>query len=101
MKLKPYFFIFLSAFLFIFQISGNASEPAEERATAMLEAFAMNDGKIDRKEFTNAVEIFKRHYTGEITDTEIKSRLKKIMEENAWKAKEGGLFGEKWYSSIE
>lgn len=74
---------------------------AEERAKEMLEAFAQNDGKVDKKEFENVLEIFKKHTKGKIPEPELKKRLKKMMEDNAWKAKEGGLFGSKWYSAIE
>ena len=74
---------------------------AEERAKEMLEAFAQNDGKVDKKEFENTLEIFKKHTKGKIPEHELKKRHKKMMEDNAWKAKEGGLFGSKWYSAIE
>lgn len=74
---------------------------AEERAKEMLEVFATDDGKVDKKEFEKAVEAFKKHSKGKIPEPQMKKRLKKIMEENGLKAKEGGLFGSKWYSAIE
>ncbi|MEK8018524.1 MAG: hypothetical protein VSS75_016765 [Candidatus Parabeggiatoa sp.] len=73
---------------------------AEERAKDMLEAFATNDGKVDKKEFEDVVGIFKKHSKGKLPEHEMKKRLKKMMEDNGWKAKEGGLFGSKWYSAI-
>jgi len=73
---------------------------AEERAKETLEAFATNDGKVDKKEFEDAVAIFKKHSKGKIPDPELKKRLKKMMLENNWKAKEGGFFGSKWFSAI-
>jgi len=74
---------------------------AEDRTKDMLEAFATNDGKVDKKEFEDAVAIFKKHSKGKIPEHEMKKRMKKMMVENAWKAKEGGLFGSKWFSAIE
>ena len=73
---------------------------AEERAKETLETFATNDGKVDKKEFESAVGIFKKATKNKIPEHELKKRLKKMMEENGWKAKEGGLFGSKWYSDI-
>ncbi len=73
---------------------------AEERAKETLEAFATNDGKVDKKEFEDAVAIFKKHSKGKIPEPEMKKRLKKMMEDNGWKAKEGGFFGSKWFSAI-
>ncbi len=74
---------------------------AEERAKDMLEAFATNDGKVDKKEFEDVLGIFKKHSKGKLPEHEMKKRLKKMMEDNGWKAKEGGLFGSKWYSAIQ
>ncbi|OQY46560.1 MAG: hypothetical protein DRR08_19480 [Candidatus Parabeggiatoa sp. nov. 2] len=73
---------------------------AEERAKEMLDAFATNDGKVDKKEFERALAILAKHSKGRIPEPEMKRRLKKMMEDNGWKAKEGGLFGSKWYSAI-
>ena len=73
---------------------------AEERAKEMLEAFATNDGKVDKKEFESALGMLKKHSKGKIPEAEMKKRLKQMMEDNGWKAKEGGLFGSKWYSAI-
>jgi site-specific recombinase XerD len=72
---------------------------AEERAKDFLEK-AAQDGKIDKKEFEDAVALFKNASKGKVPEQEIKKRLKTMMEENGWKAKEGGLFGTKWYSAI-
>lgn len=74
---------------------------AEDRAKEALEAFATNDGKVDKKEFDSAVAIFKSATKGKLLEHELKKRLKLMMEENGWKAKEGGLFGSKWYSAIQ
>ncbi len=72
---------------------------AEERAKEFLEK-AAQDGKVDKKEFAGAIAQLKAASKGKIPEPEIKKRLKKMMEDNGWKAKEGGLFGSKWYSEI-
>jgi hypothetical protein len=74
---------------------------AEDRAKEFLENATVNDGKVDKKEFESAIKLFKTASKGKVTEPEIKKRLKKMMEDNGWKAKEGGLFGSKWYSAIE
>jgi hypothetical protein len=74
---------------------------AEDRAKEFLENATINDGKVDKKEFESAIKLFKTASKGKVTEPEIKKRLKKMMEDNGWKAKEGGLFGSKWYSAIE
>jgi DNA primase catalytic subunit len=73
---------------------------AEERVKEMLERFSANDGKVDKKEFEDALAIFKSSTKGKIPEPELKRRLKRMMEDHGWKAKEGGLFGSKWYSAI-
>lgn len=73
---------------------------AEERAKDFLEKAATNDGKVTKKEFEDACALFKNATKGKVPEPEIKQRLKKMMEDNSWKAKEGGLFGSKWYSAI-
>ena len=74
---------------------------AEERTKEMLETFASNDGKVDKKEFADAMAIFKNHTKGKIPEHEMQKRLKRMMVANGWNAKEGGLFGSKWFSAIE
>ncbi|EDN65597.1 hypothetical protein BGP_1610 [Beggiatoa sp. PS] len=74
---------------------------AEDRAKEFLENATMNDGKVDKKEFESTIALFKSVSKGKVTEHDIKKRLKKMMQDNGWKAKEGGLFGTKWYSAIE
>ena len=73
---------------------------AEEKAQEVLEQFATNDGVVDQKEFQNALSLFKKLTKGKRPEPELKRRLKSMMQENNWKAKEGGLFGKKWFSQI-
>jgi hypothetical protein len=73
---------------------------AEEKAKEVLQQFATNDGVVDKKEFENTLSLFKKVSKGKIPEPELKRRLKSMMQENDWKAKEGGLFGKKWFSEI-
>ncbi|MCK5716149.1 MAG: hypothetical protein KAH77_01580, partial [Thiomargarita sp.] len=57
---------------------------AEERAKDMLDTFAHNDGKVDQKEFSDALAMFKKYSKGKIPEPEMKRRLKKMIEENGW-----------------
>ncbi|MDY6991802.1 MAG: hypothetical protein SVR94_04235 [Pseudomonadota bacterium] len=72
----------------------------EERVKELLERFAVNDGVVDKKEFEDTLALFKTATYGKIPETELKKRLKQMMLTHGWKAKEGGLFGSKWFSSI-
>ncbi|MDM8568677.1 hypothetical protein QUF50_04025 [Thiotrichales bacterium HSG1] len=69
----------------------------EDKAKAVLES-GTADGKITKKEFEEAFNVFKVACKGKVPDQEIKQRLKQMMETNGWKA--GGMFGIKWYTSI-
>ncbi|MDM8565123.1 hypothetical protein QUF74_05665 [Candidatus Halobeggiatoa sp. HSG11] len=69
----------------------------EDKAKAVLEE-AVADGKITKKEFEEAFNVFKAACKGKVPDQEIRKRLKQMMETNEWKA--GGLLGIKWYTSI-
>jgi hypothetical protein len=73
---------------------------AENRTKEVLEQFARNDGVVDKKEFEDALSLFKTACKGKVPEPELKRRLKKMMLANDWKAKEGGLFGSKWFSAI-
>jgi hypothetical protein len=44
--------------------------------------------------------MFKDACKGRVPEPEIRKRLKQIMLHNGWKAKEGGLFGSRWFSDI-
>ncbi len=71
----------------------------ETRCKEMLEQFA-GDGKVDKKEFEDAVAMYKKGSRGRVPEAEIRRRLKNVMIDQGWKAKEGGLFGSKWFSEI-
>ena len=72
----------------------------EERIIEILQQFALNDGVIDKKEFEDALALFKSSCKGKIPEPELKKRLKRIILAKGWQVKEGGLLGSKWFSAI-
>ena len=72
----------------------------EERTKEFLHKAATNDGHVSKKEFEDAFELFKKGIKGKIREPEIKQRLKQIMLDKGWKAKEGLLSGGSWFSNI-
>lgn len=73
---------------------------AENRAKDVLAQFAASGGVVDKKEFEDAVTMFRNACKNKVNDPEARRRLKQMMLDNGWKAKEGGLFGSKWFSQI-
>lgn len=73
----------------------------EDHVTEILRQFSNNDGVINKKEFEDSLALFKSACKGKFPEPELKRRLKKIILENAWKVKEGGLWGSKWFSEID
>ncbi len=74
---------------------------AEENVRKILRQFALNDGVVDQKEFEDTLALFKESCKGKIPEPELRKRLKKMMLDGGWKAKEGGFFGKKWFSDNE
>ena len=72
----------------------------EDQAKELLQRFSVSGGVIDKKEFTEAVATFVSSAKGKIPTNEARRRLKKIVLENHWKVKEGGLFASNWFSEI-
>ncbi|CAK0764940.1 conserved hypothetical protein [Gammaproteobacteria bacterium] len=72
----------------------------ENRAKELLQRFATSGGVIDKREFHDAVGIFVSDCKGKVSERDARRRLKSIVLENAWKVKEGGLFGSNWFSEI-
>jgi hypothetical protein len=73
---------------------------AEDRAKEFLHKAATNDGQVSKKEFEDAVGLFKTATKGKFRDPDIKQRLKKMMLDNGWKAKEGIFSGGSWFSEL-
>jgi hypothetical protein len=72
----------------------------ENQAKELLERFSTSGGAIDKKEFNEAAGIFISACKGKISETDSRRRLKKIVIENNWKVKEGGLFGSNWFTDM-
>src|SRR5439155_23757291 len=54
----------------------------------VLETFAENDGKIDQKEFTDALTICKKATQGKRNEVQIKKMVIELIEDNSWKCKQ-------------
>jgi hypothetical protein len=65
----------------------------------MMETFATNDGKIDEKEFKDAVSICKKVTQGKKTDVQCKRMVLEIMQENSYQARTGWLSN--WHSAAK
>jgi hypothetical protein len=65
----------------------------------IVEQFASNDGKIDQKEFTDAVAICKKATQGKKNDVACKRMVIEVIEENSFKVKQG-MFNH-WYDNLK
>jgi hypothetical protein len=64
-----------------------------------IDVAAGNDGKIDEKEFNDAVALLKRKVQGKKNDVQCKRMIVEIIEDNSFKVKTG-LFSN-WYSRVK
>jgi hypothetical protein len=65
----------------------------------VIETFAGNDGKIDEKEFNDAVTICKKEAQGKKNDLQCKRMVIEVIEDNSFKVKTG-LFSN-WYARVK
>ena len=65
----------------------------------LIETFASNDGKIDEKEFNDAVTTCKKKMQGKKNDVQIKRMVIEVIEDNAYKVKTG-MFSN-WYARVK
>jgi hypothetical protein len=65
----------------------------------LVETFASNDGKIDEKEFNDAVTTCKKACQGKKNDLQCKRMVIEVIEENSYKVKTG-LFSN-WYARVK
>jgi hypothetical protein len=72
----------------------------ENQAKELLERYSVSGGVIDKKEFNDAVGLFVSACKGKVSEIDSRRRLKKIVLENHWKVKEGGLFNSNWFTEI-
>lgn len=72
----------------------------EQRAKEMLEQFASNDGRIDKKEFFDAVSMMHKLAKDRLSEAACRSKAKAIVVSNQWKVKEGFLKGGNWFAEV-
>ena len=65
----------------------------------LIETFASNDGKIDEKEFNDAVAQCKKRTQGKKNDVQVKRMVLEVIEENSFKVKTG-MFSN-WYARVK
>ena len=65
----------------------------------LIDTFASNDGKIDEKEFNDAITMCKKATQGKRTDVQCKKMVLEIIEENSFKVKTG-MFSN-WYARVK
>ena len=65
----------------------------------LIETFVSNDGKLDEKEFNDAVAQLKKRCQGKRNDIQCKKMIIEIVEDNSYKIK-SGLFSN-WYQRMK
>ncbi len=65
----------------------------------LVDTFASNDGKVDEKEFNDAVTTMKKVTLGKKTDVQCKRMVIEIIEDNSYKVKTG--FFSNWYTRVK
>jgi hypothetical protein len=65
----------------------------------LVDTFASNDGKIDEKEFHDALTTLKKQTQGKKNDVQLKRMLIEIIEDNSYKVKTG-MFSN-WYARLK
>jgi len=65
----------------------------------LLDTLAGNDGKIDEKEFTDAVSFAKKATQGKRNDVQLKRMVVEIIDDNAYKTSKGWFSS--WYDRIK
>ncbi|WP_029006890.1 hypothetical protein [Azospirillum halopraeferens] len=74
---------------------------AEKRIRDILDGYA-EDGRIDKREFTESVAFLRKFCANGLSEDEARKRVKKIMLANGWKPKRRGLLGTKrWFTRVE
>jgi hypothetical protein len=65
----------------------------------LIDTFASNDGKIDEKEFNDAVAMCKKRTLGKKNDVQIKRMVIQVIDDNSYKVKTG-LFSN-WFARVK
>jgi len=73
----------------------------DNRMVSILERYGGRRKKISRKKFTEAAAIYNGLAGGMFSEQDAMLRVKRVMEENEFRAKRGGLtFSRRWYNRI-
>lgn len=74
---------------------------ADRRMADILQGYA-NNGKVDCRQFGDAVSIHRRFCGNELSEDEAKKRVKRIMESEGLRPRSKGLLsGKRWYNKID
>ena len=65
----------------------------------MIDIQAGNDGKVDEKEFTDAVSVARKATQGKKNDVQLKRMVIEVIDDNSYKVKTG-LFSN-WYARVK
>ena len=65
----------------------------------LMDTFASNDGKVDEKEFNDAVTTLKKRCQGKRNDIQCKKMVIEVIEDNSYRVKTG-LFSN-WYARVK
>ena len=88
------------ALLQVCEMNGYVLEShALKQVKDMMETFATNDGKIDEKEFNDAVTTLKKATQGKRNDVQCKRMILEIMDDNSYKPKTG-MFSN-WHARVK
>jgi len=82
------------------ELNGYVLESSALKAVKeLIDIQAANDGKIDEKEFNDAVALLKTRTQGKRNDTQCKRMVIEVIEENSFKIKTG--FFSNWFARIK
>ena len=74
----------------------------DRRITEVLGRFAGSDGKLGKREFEDAVEIYRGWANNRMSEDDVRKKLKKIVKKNNWRAKRQGLLRSgRWFNRIK
>ncbi len=70
-----------------------------EQVKNLLDTLAGNDGKIDEKEFNDAVSFAKKATQGKRSDVQMKRMVIEVIDDNAYKTSKGWFSS--WYNNVK
>ena len=74
----------------------------DRRIADVLGRFARSDGKLGKREFEDAVEIYREWANDGMSEDDIRKKLKKIVQQKHWKARRHGLLRSgRWFNRIK